>query len=188
MTASGRFVLRIPPETHQRLQNQARLSGISLNQLCNQLIDRSMGSIDQSEHAPILREIQKLWKESLLGVVLVGSQVRGDHTRTSDIDLLIVFSSGTTIARHLYSEWDTKISKKTSSYSPQFVSLPKNPSDSGGLWFEVALEGEVLWEKNSITSDFLRSLRAIISSGKAQRRMSHGHPYWEKLEVVDHEK
>ncbi len=117
----------------------------------------------------------------ICGIILFGSHVRGEGLKHSDIDLLIVLKDEVELTRELYSEWDRNF-LKYKDISPQFVKLPKDPLGAGGLWYEVALEGIVLWQSDNRILQFLWHLRQVIASRKVIRSFSYGHPYWIKID------
>ena len=76
-----------------------------------------------------------------------------------------------------------KFSKIISTIFPPFCPSPsKNTQAAGSLWYEAAIEGSVLWEHTHKVSFFLQTVRKAMAAGKIQRRLSHGHPYWIKLD------
>ena len=121
----------------------------------------------------------------LVGLILFGSSARGDATEDSDTDLLLVMRPGMKIARDLYRLWDEfrredSGAEEAGKISPHFVILPGSVPAAGGLWYEAALDGIVLWEIGSQVSRFLGSVREAMGQGKIRRRMLHGSPYWIK--------
>jgi len=166
---SGKFVLRLPKELHRSLKNDAFESGQSLNEVCLKklLAEEVRDSSDQANP------------------VLFGSGARGELTADSDIDLLIVLESGFPISRSLYRDWDrfwetTDIDDGGRQISPHYVSLPKGIADAGGLWYEVAIEGIIIWESKLRISRFLRLIRRAIASGHIERIARQGYSYWIK--------
>jgi len=189
---SGKFVLRLPKELHRSLKNDAFESGQSLNEVCLKklLAEEVRDSSDQANPVsmipPKLREqIGELWGAKLVGLILFGSGARGELTADSDIDLLIVLESGFPISRSLYRDWDrfwetTDIDDGGRQISPHYVSLPKGIADAGGLWYEVAIEGIIIWESKLRISRFLRLIRRAIASGHIERIARQGYSYWIK--------
>jgi predicted nucleotidyltransferase len=187
---SGRFVVRIPPELHAELQAEARRHGESLNRVCVRRLSAAercsgpgstttayAGIIPRS----LLRRIRQRFAEELVGIILFGSTARGDTTEASDVDLLLVLAPGSVLSRELYRRWDAlSIPSEPAEgvISPQFAVLPQEISDAGGLWYEVALEGIVLWERDWVVSSALRRIRAAMADGRLRRSTVHGSPYW----------
>lgn len=168
---SGKFVLRLDPRLHKALKEEAQIRGESLNSLCLKKISLSM----TSPHAVMVRAIVEEFNP--LGILLFGSSVRGESRASSDIDLLIVLHDKVSITRHLYQRWD-QIFPQSSKYSPQFVHLPSFESDIGSIWLESSLEGEILYEKETIVKNVLIKIRSTIAEGQYVRKISHGHAYW----------
>ena len=122
------------------------------------------------------------WGASLVGVVFFGSAARKEDWELSDVDLLLVFEPGIRLGPMLYREWDSEIvpslSGGVTDVSPQFVALPDDVDRAGSLWYEMSLDGVVLWERDGRVSGLLGRLRRVMADGRAQRRVSHGQPYW----------
>jgi predicted nucleotidyltransferase len=189
---SGKFVLRIPKELHRRLKNDAFESGQSLNEVCLKKLEAegASDSLDQPNLVSLIPQgirdrIRDLWGAKLIGLILFGSAARGEMTAESDIDLLIVFESEFQISRGLYRDWDRILETRDIDaggrpISPHFVSLPKGVSDAGGLWYEVAIEGVIIWESNLRISRFLQNIRRAITSRQIERIAHQGYSYWIK--------
>jgi hypothetical protein len=187
MKASGRFVVRVAPALHAELRELAAQREISLNGLCSSLLSsgcRSSGesSPESPDTAAVTQGCRQAFGEPLVGVVLFGSLARGEATVTSDADLLLVLAPGTSIDRGLYHQWDKlDVSRQSLAGhppSPQFVALPSHDKPPGGLWYEVALDGQILWDRHGVTARTLRALRFDMLAGVIERRLTHGHPYW----------
>lgn len=177
MKQSGKFVLRISPEMHTALKKEAEEKNISLNQIINSKL------LQNQTHQ--FECISKLFKSDLIGIVLFGSYVRGDQRKSSDIDLLIVLSDKVKVERKLYSIWDEKIEPILGSlYSPQFSHIPNSIESISSLWLEVGLEGEIIYDPTSQLKKHIYKIKNEISSGKYQRKITHGHPYWIKKENI----
>jgi hypothetical protein len=169
-------------------------TGKSLNQLC---VDRlaAGGESPASPGAPtahaglfpsaFLGEVVRRWHAEIVGLILFGSSARGDATENSDTDLLLVMRPGMKIERGLYRLWDEFCredlgAQDAGKISPHFVTFPGSVLAAGGLWYEAALDGLVLWEIGSQVSRFLSSVREAMGQGRIRRRMLHGSPYWIK--------
>ena len=189
---SGRFVLRIPPDLHRQLRKLAAAHSQSLNQVCMDLIRGVLEKKDLGIHqigsdlvpTELIRQITQTWKMECVGIILFGSVARHEEWNTSDMDLLIVLTTETPILRSLYQEWDDSIDPNGNfqHISPQFVSLPEDFRSVGGLWYEMAIDGIVLWDPDLKVSRFLSQLRHELMSGKIRREFAYGQPYWIKHE------
>lgn len=184
---SGKFVVRMSEELHRSLRERARSEGVSLNELCiRRLREKTQRESSSSQISPEITEsLISFFKDKLIGILLFGSAARGEQTSASDIDLLLVLSPSTPLNRNLYSEWDrfaaTLSSKFGKKISPQFTHLPKNYDTAGSIWYEAAIDGIILWEKERAhISSFITKVRKAMAEGKITRKESHGHPYWIK--------
>ena len=176
-------MVRIPPDLHARATRAARELGVSLNEYCRLAVEQYTDGVvhqerDVGPHGRWVRETRELVGDNLEGVVLFGSQARGEATTASDIDLLIVVSQAVDLSRELYHRWDTL--GLDPRVNPHFVHSPGNVLAAGSIWYEVALDGIVLYERDRRVSGFLQSARQAIADGRIRRRYAHGHPYWVK--------
>jgi len=178
---SGKFVLRLDQRLHQRLKEEAKSQGSSLNTLCLKKLSQSASS----PHAEVLSSIVDTYQP--LGVVLFGSAARGESRESSDIDLLIILDASTPINRDLYQKWEKALPKATK-YSPQFVHISPQNDSIGGIWLESSLEGEILYDRDKIVKNEMIRIRSVIADGKYLRKASHGHAYWVKQELVKNAK
>jgi predicted nucleotidyltransferase len=181
---SGKFVVRLPPKLHASLKRRARETGVSLNGLCIAALKSFLGTGEPEarDGAPIpLHQVRNLLGESLSAILLFGSTARGERRESSDIDLLIVVGTDVPLARALYERWDQGTDgADTSRLSPHFVHLPNDVAGAGSLWYEAAIDGIVLFDREGRISHFLRSIRRSMAEGKLQRKSAYGHPYWIK--------
>lgn len=186
---SGKFVLRIPPALHQQLAQQASGMGASLNHYCRSLIESGLQTRTTQPQwdpwiAPIIPILTAHIGRELIAIVVFGSQVRGETHTHSDLDLLIVLTETRPIARSLYRWWDTAIPQgETPDINPHFVHCPTSPQTASGLWFEVALNHVIVYQRGGRITQCLQSLRAHVASGACERIWSHGHPYWVKKDA-----
>lgn len=184
---SGRFVLRISPELHARAARIARDLGVSLNEYCRTAIehytDGAAGGGSRATHgARWVDDARRVVGDVLEGVVMFGSYARGEATTSSDIDLLVVVPESFELNREPYHRWDNL--DLDPRVSPHFVHLPDQVAGAGSIWFEVALDGIVLYERDRRVSAFLQSVRQAIADGRLKRRYTHGHPYWVKAPEI----
>jgi hypothetical protein len=184
----------MPGHLHAKLRQEAAGTGLSLNQVCitrlqaSQSLSAEFGTKGAAADLIIpefLSAIVRRWLDELVGLILFGSAVRGDATEDSDTDLLLVMKPEVKIARDLYRRWDGfcdehSCTRDYGRISPHFVNLPGSVQEAGGLWYEIGIEGIILWESDRRVSRFLRSVRAAMGQGKIRRRMVHGSPYWIK--------
>lgn len=197
---SGKFVIRMSRALHRRLKEEAAANGLSLNQWCVNLLQGPRQTVPVAvRHTgkellppPLQKQLIERWGKDLIGLVLFGSAARGEATRESDLDLLLVFARNAALSRGLYSEWD-ELWEKTRplrgvEISPQFVRLPEDPMEAGGLWYEVAIDGVVLWEQSLQISRFLCRIREAVSRGDIVRSSVHGSHYWIKRVAEAYEK
>lgn len=179
---SGKFVLRLDPNLHSRLKLEAQLQNKSLNSL---VVDKISGLSSDSD--TFLRTtIKQVFGNDLYGIVLFGSQARGDAKKNSDIDLLLIIHNQVAVDRFLYTKWDQEISHIIGEqYSPQFVHLP-DLKQCSSLWLEVSLEGIILLDtKEEVIKKNIFKIRQMIAEGKYLRKFTHGHPYWVKVEDIN---
>ena len=177
MSESGKFVLRIDPKVHKALKEKARAKDLSLNQYIVQFLTREEIQKDQF----FLNLIKQSFEGNIEAILLFGSTVRGDARTNSDIDLLLVLNDHLKVNRSLYKTWDENIAiELDKNYSPQFVSIPNLNTSVSGLWLEVALECEILYDKNGLIRKYLYQVKDKIAQGEYVRKLSHGHPYWTK--------
>lgn len=180
-------MLRVPADLHQKLVRHARGVGISLNRLCNVILEeglimrRSMKhSEDWRQLDPILHRLHSMFAGEMVGVAVFGSRVTGGATQESDTDLLISLDSKLPINRALYQLWDEKMVgiEKIEKINPHFIHYPNDLREIGGIWFEVAIGSAVLWEADHMLSDLFARIRTLISNDHVRRHWSNGHPYW----------
>lgn len=192
--ASGKFVVRVPPELHRRARELAARRGQSLNRFCVEALERAVrgGSASASSAAGSALQLlvdccRSIFGAQLLGVVLFGSIARGEELADSDLDVLLVVDRSIPIRRALYARWESEVEPQVAGHferevTPHFVHLPERVDDAGGLWLETGIDGEVLWERERLVSSFLRSVRDLLARGGAVRRVRHGHSYWVKAD------
>ena len=192
--ASGKFVIRMSGALHARLKEEARRKGKSLNLLCVAKLQEQESSIAPDSTLTLLPgmishdfldKVVWQWRGDLVGVVLFGSAAREEATRESDIDLLMALTSEARIERGLYRHWEEFCQQyagdqDVGKISPHFVRLLGSVREVGGLWYEAAIDGIPLWERDRQVTLFLRSVRQAMGEGKIRRRLLHGSPYWVK--------
>lgn len=177
---SGRFLLRVAPSVHARLQATARALGLSLNEYCARRLSvpGPIVGVDDGARTVVDRLCAGLG-ENLVGVLVYGSCVRGEATATSDVDLLVVVDRTVPLTRALYRDWDVDPPAwDDRSVDPHFVHLPVDRRAMPGAWCEAAIDGVVLFEREGAVTRHLAAVRHEIASGRLVRRSVHGQPYW----------
>jgi len=183
-------MLRISPELHRNLQLAAEQKQLSLNQYCTRQLSTGYylhtTTVSDRPYGISVSLLKDLFVKAGLPVIaglVFGSVSRGDATNSSDLDLLFVLATNQVPTREHYAQWDKLVMPTVRSWSgweiaPQFVALPSAWEQAGSLWFEVAVEGKMLWEDDPSVSKFLLQIRQAMAEGKLVRKSSHGHPYW----------
>jgi len=180
---SGRFVLRLDPGLHARLREAAREAQTSLNEFCTRKLAQPTRTEVASggSHAVVDRACE-LFGDQLLAVIVYGSWARGEATDTSDVDVLVVVDERASITRSLYRTWDAApLRWDGRPVEPHFVHLRSDAERASGLWAEAAIEGVVLFERGTRTSERLVRVRREIVAGRLVRRIAHGQPYWAEV-------
>lgn len=151
---------------------------MSLNTYCVEAL-ASSSAVGLGEH---LRRCVDAFGMAVDGVVLFGSVARGEAMDTSDADVLIVLRPGSRIVRGLYSRWDAidggKAEIEGFPVNPLFAVRPMEGEDVGSLWYEVARDGVVLWERGTVVRRTLVRLRQQILDGVVERRGEGSQAYW----------
>jgi predicted nucleotidyltransferase len=188
------LILRISSSLHQQLKQEARAADMSLNKHCCSLLGKkTRGSsaqgppisltfaADSSHRTALLQDllarVLESWGGSIEGLALFGSFARGRETANSDVDLLIILSRSVTLDRDVYARWQLR-KFDGREVAPLFVQIPREGERIGGLWFEVALDGIVLFDKDLNLSRFLSRVRDLVADGRVRRLVTHGHSYW----------
>jgi predicted nucleotidyltransferase len=187
---STALIVRLPKTVHEQLKREARAKGVSLNRHCLRLLSGSrleespptlIGACGPDFLRELINEVVEDFADKIQALVLYGSWARGQAGSSSDIDLLIVVSDEVVVDRDLYSEWRTK-RIGNHEVSPLFVNLPSENEEVRGIWLEIALDGVVLFDRESRACRYLAKVRRLIASGRVKRKMTHGHPYWVYIE------
>ncbi len=177
---SGRFLLRVAPSIHARLQATARALGLSLNEYCARRLSVPGPIVAVADGArTVVDRLLARFEDGVLGVLIYGSCVRGDATATSDVDLLVVVDRSVPLTRALYRDWDVDPPAwDDRSVDPHFVHLPVDRRAMPGAWCEAAIDGVVLFERDGAVTRHLAAVRRAIGEGRLVRRSAHGQPYW----------
>ena len=180
-TLSGKFVLRVGSDMHKKLLSYAERKNLSLNAACIDLL--SQGLYPTASHSDLPFGLSWLISKDcpvsrhILGIIIYGSWARGESVESSDIDVLLVLEPSIRIERSLYSSIGNQdnIDERV---SLMFTSLPEGKKDFGSLWFEVSLDGILIFDKNKVVASKLAEVRQCITSGSVIRKVSHGQGYW----------
>ena len=181
---SGKFIVRLSPESHTRLKNAARTRGRSLNDLCVSRL--SLPSPHESlppELATAVSDIVAIAENDLLGIVAFGSWARQDTSDLSDIDILVVLQPAAAVNRDLYRRWE-KVAPAGTRVEPHFVALPKLNERISGLWAEVSIDGLVMVDPDLMVQRHLQHVRQYIAAGRLVAKRVHGQNYWIHVEVA----
>lgn len=182
ITASGRFVLRLPPPLHAALREAAREAGVSLNDYCMRRLSAPGIRLEHPGLAEVAARAASLAGPDLIGVAVFGSWARGTATAASDIDALVVVEPSYALTRAAYRPWDADPpivdGRRVDAH---IVRLPVTGSRVTGLWAEVAIDGLVVFERGLRLSMHLASVRRAILAGRIERRTLHGQPYWHEV-------
>jgi HEPN domain-containing protein/predicted nucleotidyltransferase len=175
--ATGKFLLRVPPGLHALLRAAARTAGLSLNEYCTRKL--AAPTVVSAETGAALLRAAHLFGPTLVAVVLFGSTARGEAGDGSDVDLLVVLEDSVPLTRDLYRRWDDDAATdREPDVEPHFVHLPPTSRSAAGIWAEVAMDGQVLFERGGELPSLLCRVRRDIAEGRIVRRGAHGTPYW----------
>ena len=176
---SGRFVLRMPGQTHAMLEAAARASRLSLNAYCvRKLTSAGPGGLVDEPGAAFVSRAAAIAGDALVAVILHGSWARGDATPGSDVDLLVVVEPRAAPNRQWYRDWDARPAVwEGRPVDAHFVHPPVEEALSA-FWAEVAIDGTVIFDRDRRISVALARIRRAIASGRFVRRVVHGQPYW----------
>ncbi len=177
-------MLRLPPALHALVREQASARGQSLNEYCVAVLEAAVSG------APDRQPEWMAWLEAefgrdLVGVILFGSTARGTQRPGSDVDLLVVLEPRAAITRDLYRRWDSAAGSSNAVETPHFVSLPAAVEDSGGIWYEAAMDGIVLRDSRQRLARLLSRIRRAAAAGLIRREEAHGHPYWVRGRAIE---
>lgn len=175
---------------HKRLAQCAEGFHVSINELCLRFIRSGLegGSKDdpwwKKEGMGLVDLIRRRFGGDVVGIAAFGSQVSGTATASSDLDILIVLDAHIPLSRSFYSWWDEAVPQKNGGeINPQFVHLPKETKEAGGIWLEAALVLHIFWERGRKLSSFIARLKELISSDLVRRYWLNGQPYWVRRDI-----
>lgn len=183
--ASGRFVLRVPPDLHVQLKEIAADLGVSLNDYCVRRLSASPPHPASTELEAVVDQATRLHGTSLVGVVLYGSWARGDASDRSDVDVLIVLKETARLSRKAYRMWEAEpLRVEERPVEVQLTCLPRPSDPIGGFWGEIAIDGIVIFDPFLAISRVMIRTRHDILAGRLQRHVSHGQAYWVRNEAA----
>lgn len=180
LKASGQLLLRLPPRLHGLVQEAARISGLSVNEYCLRRLAAPGPRLGlEGPWADLLTRADHFFTAHLAGIIAHGSWARGTAGPASDIDALIVLDPTVPLIRDTYRAWDENpLSWGGRSVDAHFVHLPAASGSLSALWYEAAIEGTVIYERDAAVSGLLLRARQAIAAGRAVRRVVQGQPYW----------
>ena len=177
-----RFLLRLPEVLHQRALKKAASSDKSLNQFIEEAVTGAVSraeTISLGAFDPLVRSARSWFNANLVGVILFGSQARGDTHDSSDTDVLIVIRDTVALSRELYrKELPVLEGEPASELTLHYAHLPASPKDAGSLWLECALDGVIILDSDRTIQVMLSQIRRVIASGAVIRKISHGQGSW----------
>lgn len=176
MTMDSRILLRLPSSLHRLVKAQAAQLSVSVNSFLERLIQQGLeGDGDKQMEALIINKASEMYGDDFVGLLLFGSQARGDAHDLSDTDLLLVLSTRVQIERDLYRAWDRLLPPGVSLHLAHLLSDHEEP---GSLWLECALDARILFDPTGVLRMKIRALKNLITSGRIVRRITHGQGYW----------
>ncbi len=179
MSNQSKILLRLPKALHDEVKARARSAQLSVNSLLERYIAQGVqGAVEHNLVSEIIDLARGDLSDDFIGLLLFGSQARGDAHDTSDTDLLLVVSDTVKIDRSLYRRWDAQVPE---SISIQIAHLPTLPRDAGSLWFECAMDARILHDPSGRIANFLEQAKQYITSGNVVRRTTHGQGFWVAL-------
>jgi hypothetical protein len=172
----SRILLRLTKPLHDAVKARAAQEGLSINSLLESLISQGISNpLANNITESIIERARREYGKHFTGLLLFGSQARGDQHDTSDTDLLLVVSEELRIERSMYRAWDQFLPEGISLHIGHF---PQSPSDAGSLWLECALDARILFDPTGAIKNTISSVRDFITSGAMVRRVTHGQAYW----------
>ena len=176
----ARVLLRLPLDLHRTLVKAAADLDLSFNEFCVRRLRAPSDAQGLSEvRSLVVSRARAAFADQLLGVLVLGSWARGEAAATSDIDVLIVIDSRTTLTRDLYRSWDREpLMFDRRAIDAHFA----HPSAAGAaptaVWCEAAVDGVVWYDRDGAIAIRLGEVRRAIAEGRVVRAFAHGQPYW----------
>ncbi len=173
-----------------------------LDVLGEEKIILNTGSIPHRYYAPLLERYAMLlidhFGERLLGVALFGSIARGDWSRDSDIDILVVVDGWDSKptwerTRELYSVREKlretreyKIAVEAG-YIPILQHYPLGSREAltfHRIYLDIVLDGKIIYERNNYISKIVDLVRERLTSYGARRIVEPGGRYYWVIKSV----
>lgn len=179
-SAVARVLLRLPADLQRSLSAAAAAAGLSFNELCVRRLAAPAQPGDASAvRALVFDRARAVFGDRLRGLVALGSWARGDQMNGSDIDVLIVIDSSTSLTRALYRQWDeTPLSFNGRAIDVHFAHMPAPGTPPSAVWCEAAVDGLVWFDDDGQLIARLSDVRRAIADGRVVRAFAHGQPYW----------
>lgn len=180
---SGKLLLRMESNLHRLLSTEAAKARVSLNSLLVKMLkERLEGDAGKpwwkDACDDIVKKTRARFGPKLVGILVFGSQIMGNATENSDLDILIVLSPDSPITRALYRWWDEIDWDLPCEVNPQFVRMPDDYEQTGGIWLEAALASDILWERGQKLTSCIKGIKQLIENDFYRRHFSSGQPYW----------
>jgi predicted nucleotidyltransferase len=178
----ARVLLRLPADVHRSLVKAAASAGVSFNEWCvRRLASPAPSGESSAVRALVIEAARGLFDDRLLGVVAMGSWVRGEATTGSDIDVLVVLDPAVALTRDLYRAWDAHpLEFEGHAIDPHFVHPQPAGTLPGAVWCEAAVDGLLWFDRDDRIAAWLADVRRAIAQGRMIRAMAHGQPYWKE--------
>ncbi len=174
------MLLRLPEPLHRALVRAAASAGVSFNEHCvRRLAAPALAGETSAARALVIGRARDAFGDRLLGVVALGSWVRGDAAAASDIDVLIAIDPDLPLNRDLYTAWDrAPLECDGRAIDAHFVHPQAAGAQPGAVWCEAAVEGVVWYDRDGRLANRLAEIRRAIAEGRVVRAFAHGQPYW----------
>ena len=175
-----RVLLRLPAALHRAVTRAARERALSFNEYCVRRLQAPPEQDGASAARAVLsHQARELFGEAVVGLVVIGSWIRGEAARSSDIDVLVVLSREVSITRDLYRQWDeVPLEADGRPFDVHFVHVPLPGSRPTAVWCEAAVDGRVWYDADGSLARYLNEVRRAIADGRLVRATVHGQTYW----------
>lgn len=172
---SGKFVIRLSSKLHFELKEESKQAGLSLNEYCVSILKSRKENSVESFNNKIVTDLVSIYGDKILGIILFGSQARGDAHDDSDFDILVVMNNEVLITRELYRSLPECFDQTISIH---FAHINDQPSEASSLFLECAIDGKILYDSKNIISTQIEKIRNFIFSGNVKRLVTHGQGFW----------